>query len=275
GEEDDARGGQHRDVGRAGGGGGVALADDPFDAGRRTRLELHGRTIEAPGHRRRNGRPGAQFPPEEGIAVVEESVLQRVLGAALRSGGEFAEVYVEDRRNAGARLDDGKIEEFTAGRARGAGIRVVSGASTGYAHTSDLSERALTEAARAAGAAARGAGGRTTVVALERRDGAPTHPVRELPETVEKLRKAEVLRRADDAARSAGGAIRQVSAAYADARKRVLIANSDGLLVSDDRVRTRFMVSCTALGDGGLQSGFEGPGRTVGFELFDDFDPEE
>jgi TldD protein len=207
--------------------------------------------------------------------VVEESVLQRVLTAALRSGGEFAEVYVEDRRNSGARLDDGKIEEFTAGRSRGAGIRVVSGNSTGYAHTSDLSERSLTEAARAAGAAVRGAEGRTTVVALEPRQGSAKHPIRELPETVEKVRKAEVLRRADDAARSAGGAIRQVSAAYTDARKRVLIANSDGLLVHDDRVRTRFMVSCTALGDGGLQTGYEGPGRTVGFELFDEFDPEE
>ncbi|MGH9003452.1 MAG: PmbA/TldA family metallopeptidase, partial [Acidimicrobiia bacterium] len=58
--------------------------------------------------------------------MVEESVLQRVLSAALRTGGEFAEVFVEDRRNAGARLDDGRIEEFTAGRERGAGIRVVS-----------------------------------------------------------------------------------------------------------------------------------------------------
>jgi len=207
--------------------------------------------------------------------VVEESVLQRVLAAALRNGGEFAEIYVEDRRNSGARLDDGKIEEFTAGREKGAGIRVVAGSSTGYAHTSDLSERALTEAARAAGTAARGADGRTTVLAFEAREGSPTHAIRELPETVEKLRKAEVLRRADDAARAAGGAIRQVSAAYADARKRVLIANSDGLLVEDDRVRTRFMVSCTALGDGGLQTGYEGPGRTVGFELFDEFDPEE
>jgi TldD protein len=55
----------------------------------------------------------------------------------------------------------------------------------------------------------------------------------------------------------------------------VLIANSDGLLVEDDRVRTRFMVSCTALGDGGLQTGYEGPGHTVGFELFDQYQPEE
>src|SRR5260370_7072101 len=82
----------------------------------------------------------------------------------------------------GARLDDGRIEEFTAGRERGAGIRVVAGSSTGYAHTSDLSERALTEAARAAGAAARGAEGRTTVLPFEARQGPPTHALRHLPE---------------------------------------------------------------------------------------------
>jgi TldD protein len=206
--------------------------------------------------------------------VVEESVLGRVLSAALRTGGEFAEVFVEDRRSSGARLDDGRIEEFTAGRERGAGIRVVSGASTGYAHTSDLSERSLLEAAKAAGAAARGAAGVTKVVGLERRP-APPQGVGIAPETVEKLRKAELLQRADDAARSEGGAIRQVSAAYAEGRKRILVANSDGLLVEDDRVRTRFMVSCVALGDGGLQTGYDGPGYTMGFELFDEIDPEE
>jgi TldD protein len=207
--------------------------------------------------------------------VVEESVLQRVLSAALGTGGEFAEVFVEDRRNAGARLDDGRIEEFTAGRERGAGIRVVSGTSTGFAHTADLSEAGLTEAAQAAAAAARGAEGRTTMVALAPRPAPAPHDVLIAPESVEKARKAELLVRADDAARSEGGAIRQVSAAYADGRRRILVANSDGLLATDDQVRTRFMVSVVAAGDSGLQTGYEGPGHTVGFEFFDDVDPEE
>ncbi|MGH8973254.1 MAG: TldD/PmbA family protein [Acidimicrobiia bacterium] len=207
--------------------------------------------------------------------MVEESVLQRVLAAALGTGGEFAEVFVEDRRNAGARLDDGRIEEFTAGRERGAGIRVVSGTSTGFAHTADLSEAGLTEAAQAAAAAARGAEGRTTVVALAPRPASPPYEVLVPPESVEKARKAELLARADDAARSEGGAIRQVSAAYADGRRRILVANSDGLLATDDQVRTRFMVSAVASGDSGLQTGYEGPGHTVGFEFFDDVDPEE
>ena len=207
--------------------------------------------------------------------MVEESVLQRVLSAALRTGGEFAEVFVEDRRNAGARLDDGRIEEFTAGRERGAGIRVVSGTSTGFAHTADLTEAGLTEAAAAAAAAARRAEGQTTVVTFAPRPAPVPHDVLIAPEGVEKARKAQLLQRADDAARSEGGAIRQVSAAYADGRRRILVANSDGLLAEDDQVRTRFMVSAVASGDSGLQTGYEGPGHTVGFELFDDVNPED
>jgi TldD protein len=34
------------------------------------------------------------------------------------------------------------------------------------------------------------------------------------------------------------------------------------------------MVQCVATGDTGMQTGYEAPGRTLGFELFDDIDPE-
>jgi len=82
--------------------------------------------------------------------LIEDAVLQRTLQSALRHGGDFAEVFAEDRRVASARLDDGKVEEFVSGRERGAGIRVVRGDTTGFAHTADLSETGLRMAADAA-----------------------------------------------------------------------------------------------------------------------------
>ena len=91
--------------------------------------------------------------------MIDQGVLQRVLGTALRTGGEFAEIYVEDKRSSSAALDDGRVEEVTSGRDRGAGVRVVSGETTGYAHTADLSEEGLRAAAEAASAAARSGGG--------------------------------------------------------------------------------------------------------------------
>jgi TldD protein len=212
--------------------------------------------------------------PTEGSDLIEQAVLQRVLGAALRTGGDFAEVFVEDRRASSAALDDGKIEEIVTGRERGAGIRVIRGETTGYAHTSDLSESGLRGAAAAAAAAARGQDGDERVVALQRQTTHSPTNVRDYPETIEKARKAALLERADNAARAEGNAIKQVSVFYSDGRRRILVANSDGLLAEDDQVRTRFGVNTVAVGDTGMQTGFEAPGLSVGFEFFDEFDPE-
>ncbi len=207
--------------------------------------------------------------------MIDESVVADVLGTALHSGGEFAELFAEDRRGTAARLDDGRVEDMASGRERGAGIRVVIGETTGFAHTSDLSPGGLRSAAEAAAAAARGGGGGVRTVALERVTAPPANGVAILPESVGKDRKVELLRRADEAARSAGGAIRQVSAVYGDNRRQILVANSEGVLASDDQVKSRFAVSCVASGDAGMQTGRESVGATVGFELFDTVSVEE
>jgi TldD protein len=207
--------------------------------------------------------------------LIDSDTLQTTLDHALGLGGDFAEVFVEDRRSSNGRFDDGRIEELVSGRDRGAGLRVVRGDTTGFAHTADLSRAGLLQAAEAAAGAARGGGGGTNTVALE----APaSHPIADdivLPETVEKRRKVELLARADEAARATGSAVTSVTATYADARRRILVANSDGLLADDDRVRTRMGVQVVATGDTGMQTGHEAPGRTMGFELFDTFSPED
>jgi TldD protein len=200
--------------------------------------------------------------------VIDEVVVSRVLGTALQTGGEFAEVFVEDKRSSSARLDDGKIEELGSGRDRGAGIRVVVGETTGFAHTADLSEEGLFAAARAAAAAARGGGGGVREVALDQQP-VTSQAVGTRPEEVTKAAKVALLQRANEVARSRGDAIKQVSASYGDSRRRILVANSDGLLASDDQTRTLFVVGVVAAGDTGMQTGRRSIGHTMGFELFD------
>ncbi len=207
--------------------------------------------------------------------MIEEAVLSRVLSSALLGGGEFAEVFAEDKRSTSAVLDDGRIEELSSGRDRGAGVRVISGETTGYAHTSDLSETGLRAAAEAAGAAARRGGGGRNAVALTRQDTHHPSTVAVAPEDVAKAQKVELLRRADESARTADGSISQVSARYGDSRRRILVANSDGLLADDDQVRSLFSVGVVATGDSGMQTGRQSVGHTVGFELFDRYEVED
>jgi TldD protein len=207
--------------------------------------------------------------------VIDQDVIERTLRAALRTGADFAEVYAEDKRSTSVGLDDGRIEQVTSGRDRGAGIRVIKGETTGFAHTSDLTEAGLAAAARAAAeAASRGDGGVRTVAlrpSAERR----VNTVDRAPETLPKTSKVEVLTRIDDAARSAGAEIVQVSAGYADSRKRVLVANSDGLFAGDDITRVLTRINVVANGDTGMQTGFQSMGHTIGWEVFDKIDVEQ
>ena len=52
--------------------------------------------------------------------MLDDATIQRTLATALRTGGDFAEVFVEDKRSSSAMLDDGRVEELSSGRDRGA-----------------------------------------------------------------------------------------------------------------------------------------------------------
>lgn len=207
--------------------------------------------------------------------MIDKELIENAIAEALKTGGDFAEIFVEDKRSSSAYFDDGKVEELTSGRDRGAGIRVVVGETTGFAHTADLSTQGLLEAARSAAAAARSSGGASSANNLTASSNPSPNPVLVLPETVEKIKKVELLKRADEVARSQSKSITQVSARYGDSRRRILVANSDGVYASDDQVRTLFSVACVATGDAGMQTGRESTGRPIGFELFDEYDVEE
>jgi TldD protein len=186
----------------------------------------------------------------------------------------MAEVFAEDSLSSTAMLDDRRVEELSSGRSRGAGIRVVVGETTGFAHTSDLSEAGLLAAAAAAASVAKEGGGKVRTVALgpSLRAG---HGSKTLPDTVDKAARLDLLTRADDAARAAGDSIAQVQVGCGDSRRRVLIATSDGLLAEDDQIRTRFNVMCVANGDTGMQTGYETVARTEGFEMFERYQVED
>ncbi len=78
---------------------------------------------------------------------------------------------------------------------------MIVGETTGFAHTADLSEAGLAEAAEAAGAAARSGDGGVVEVALTRQEAPRPNEIAVLPEDVAKGRKVELLRRADASAR--------------------------------------------------------------------------
>ena len=206
--------------------------------------------------------------------MIDTQILERVLAVALQGGADFAEIFVEDITRTGVSLDDGRVENLASSRDRGAGIRVISGETTGFAHTADLSEEALVSAAEAAADVARQSGTVPAVIEIVAQPTTPG-PVAIEPSSVAKQEKVRLVRLADKVAREVSDSISQVSARVGDSYRQILVANSDGLLAADSQTHTNFAVTCVAQGDTGLQTGSESAGLSVGYELFDRFEVEQ
>jgi TldD protein len=206
--------------------------------------------------------------------VLDEVVVRDVLRTALRSGGRFAEVFAEERRSTSIRLDDRRIEELTEGTDRGAGIRVIVGDTTAYAYSNRLDPAALTEAAEAAAAAARGSGS-TELVDLRRGEPLVSVATDEPMAGVPRDRKVAWLREAEDAARSHAPEVRQVVVGYGDSLQRLLVASSEGTWAEEERHRVRLIAQVVAAREGVVQTGFEGPAALGGAEVLEAHPPAE
>ena len=157
--------------------------------------------------------------------LLDPGVAERVLARALRNGGRFAEVFAERRHGMSMAIDESRIESVQSGAEEGAGVRVVDGNTTYFAHVDGLD---------------------------------PAE------------RKAQLLRELDERARGRSGEIAQFTASYAEARRQIALANSDGLLSGDDRTRTRIGAQAVARRDGTVETGAETLGAHRGFELLED-----
>lgn len=205
---------------------------------------------------------------------MDKLVLKEVLEIALRNGGDFADIYLEQKKVTGIGCEGGKIERVHSGLDVGAGIRVIAGESTAYAYTNDLSREGLSGAAEIVSHAA---GGEKKQYNIDLRKIMPLvnfdFGVR--PDSVKTESKVAAVEMADKAARAVNpGIIKQVIVSYGDVVQNVTVANSEGDYVEDERIRTRMVVQVVAAEGGIMQTGYESVGGMAGFELIERNRPE-
>lgn len=205
--------------------------------------------------------------------MIGKSMMENVLEAALEGGAEFSELFFEDRNVRALSMLKGKVENMNLGRDSGVGIRIIEGLNSVYVYTNDLREENLIRLAREAAKAMRG-NGKARSITLARMHTEPKNPVRIDPGDVDLARSVDLLRRGNDAILTYDPIITQAVTSYFDEDQKVTIANSEGLLVHDRRVRGRFAAQAVATYNGDMQTGFEGPGASKGFEFFETMDVE-
>jgi TldD protein len=217
-----------------------------------------------------------------GIPALGAAAVEKVLRTALRHGGSLSELFFEDTSATRVMFEGGRLDKVVDGRDRGVGLRIIFANKSVYGYTTDLNERALLALAEALSEAVSDpAGAKRATQSIEW--GKARQPSSEIagyrigqsPRAAPLAKKIDLVRRADQAARSAlPGRVRQVSAVVIDTLRNTLIVNSDGLIAPVSKTYFSMVAEVVGEKDGRVESAHEVEGGFVGLEFLDKVSPE-
>jgi len=192
--------------------------------------------------------------------------LDRVLGTAVATRADHADLYFEHRVVQTASLEDGVVKKATRSARQGVGVRVLAGPRQGYAYTDEVSLERLEVAARAARYIAEHRSDPAVPVRVSA--GAPHDLYAVTPAPVETpvADLAALLVRLDRVARAYDPHVTNVLATIGIEHRVVLVVTPDGRTVGDVRPLVHLSISCIAERDGNRQQGSHGGGGRFAFD---------
>ncbi|MCL0040600.1 TldD/PmbA family protein [Thermodesulfovibrionales bacterium] len=208
----------------------------------------------------------------KGQNMVDDEILQRLVKKALRNGGEYADVFVDQRITTSIQLEDDKVEKVITGSTAGIGIRLICNGKIAYAFSNDFSESVLMCLADTVSKTAHAglSRGKDIVIDMKRRRPEVSFLIKMLPETISMSSKIGLVKIGNEAARKFDTRVRQVNVTYRDSIQKVKIYASDGFIAEDERIYTLAVVQVIVVDGEIIQTGYEPVGGLIGYELFDD-----
>jgi TldD protein len=207
-------------------------------------------------------------------AELDKAMLDRVIRKALEKGGEFADVYVENRIARNILMEESRFKSADFGISQGAGIRVILGDKTGYAYTDEIDEEKMLRAAEVASYIARG--GQPATPVNVRDTSRPSYVTVKVPlDQVADEKRLEVMRRANQASLDYDPRIKMASISYYDEVRGRSIATSEGVYLNDELPLLFFIVQTLSEGNNTRHMGRERISLHSGFEMFDEIPPEQ
>lgn len=194
------------------------------------------------------------------------SQAQSILDDTLR-GADDGELFIERGASESLTFDDGRLKNASFDSSRGFGLRCVSGETTGFAQSSEMSAGALT---RAAAAASLAKGGHAAAKA----DASPARTNRALYPDIDPIAdpdfavKVALLQEIDAYCRAVDPSVVQVSATMSGSRRAIAILRAGGERYDDIRPLVRLNVSVTCENNGRRENGYAGHGGRADYGQF-------
>lgn len=203
--------------------------------------------------------------------MISKSLALEVLNAALATGGDYAEVYLEENIPAIISVENGKVEDCGSSQSYGAGIRILKGIQSVYGYTSDLSRKSLLALAESLSSCYEGERV-LTVEKILKKKVRDVNPIQTHLEDIPMEEKIAYLKECNEITRSVDKRLVRVKSSLSYNRKQIEIFNAEspvGSQFENIEERGRLILTAIAAGeDGQMESNFSGPGRFDGWEWF-------
>ena len=198
---------------------------------------------------------------------------KEILEIALSTGGDFAEVFMENGTSEAFEMTLGKVSQISYKNVSGAAIRIIKGATEVNTSVTDFSYENLKKQAKALASSFDGVKSTEVAVFNEKDVEIICNPTRVSSENA--LEEINLLTKASNAAMSAHEEIKQVICGLTRKLQNIFVFASDGTYQKDYRCNMRLSVNCIASDGVTMHSIGKTSGKAIGLEQYDKFDVEE
>lgn len=203
--------------------------------------------------------------------MIYKNNVSEIIKAALSSGGDFAEVFFEDKDELRLNYNKNMVTGITTSRIKGAGIYILSGTRSVYVYTNDLSQGSMIETARAG---AEFLDNRSIYIPhnieFNYKESINPNIVKVLPLTVSYNKKIDILKEITDYSFKVDERIVSIDSTYFDNDQKVEIYNSEGLHAKDRRISSKIRLRATIGQENCFYDEWEDFTKPKGFETFED-----
>ncbi len=187
---------------------------------------------------------------------------RRALAALAGAGFDLWDIFLEKSSVTSITFEDNRIDRISSGIDSGAGLRGVKAGKTFYGYTNDASK--MPEVARTITSGPK-SGKEFAYSSLSPKI---QHEVQVNPECVDINKKLDLVKFADDLARSIDPRIKQVAATYSEKVQEVEIINDTGQSAKERRVYVNFVIQVIGRSGGGrMESAHKVISGHAGFEI--------
>ena len=199
--------------------------------------------------------------------MINKNQALRILNAGLTTGADYAEIFIEEKDTFSVTVENGRVENSGISHSCGAGIRLLNKLQSVYGYTNEINEKSLTKLIQNLATSFND----KQCLSLKELKTKKAKNLSKIEQSFSETKDEEIinyLKRGEKAMREVDKRIVRTNVSFSYSVTKIQLINSKGINNIDYKERGRCGLMCVASSDGKIETGFEGPGASAGFEHF-------